>query len=68
MFYKCIGNDKVLVLIVYVIDIILTDDDETRLTFVKKKLGDYFQIEDLGTLRYFLGMEFVRSKSGILVN
>ena len=42
--------------------------DETRVTFVKKKLVDDFQIKDLGTLKYFLGMEFARSKSGILVN
>ena len=27
-----------------------------------------FKIKDLGSLKYFLGMEFARSKSGILVN
>ena len=27
-----------------------------------------FQIKDLGTLKYFLGMEFPKSKSDILVN
>ena len=68
MFYKHKGNDKVVVLIVYVDDIILTGNDKTKLTFVKKKLADDFQIKDLGTLKYFLGMEFVRSKSTIFVN
>ncbi|TYK28325.1 reverse transcriptase [Cucumis melo var. makuwa] len=48
--------------------IILTDNDETGLTFVKKKLTNDFQIKDLETLKNFLGMEFARSKSGILVN
>ena len=52
-----------MVLIVYVDDIILIGNDETRLTFVKKKLAD----KDLITLKYFLGMLFVRPKSGILV-
>ena len=35
---------------------------------MKKKLADDFQIKDLGTLKYFLGMETAKSKSGILVN
>ena len=68
MFYKHTENDKVVVLIVWVYDIILTVSDETWLTFVKKKLADDFQIKDLGTLKYFLSMEFARSKSDILVN
>ncbi|TYK01502.1 Lysosomal alpha-mannosidase [Cucumis melo var. makuwa] len=34
----------------------------------EKKLADDFQIKDLGTLKYFLSMEFARSKSDILVN
>ncbi|KAA0038659.1 uncharacterized protein E5676_scaffold455G005590 [Cucumis melo var. makuwa] len=49
MFYKHKGNDKVVVLIVYVDDIILIDNDEIVLTFMKKKLADYFQIKDLET-------------------
>ena len=55
-------------LIVYVDDIILPGNDETRPTFMKKKLADDFQIKNLGTLKYSLGMEFARSKSGILIN
>ena len=50
MFYKHTRNHKVMVLIVYVDDIILTYNDETRSTFVKKKLVDDFQIKDLETL------------------
>ena len=52
----------------YVDDIILTSNGKTGLTFVEKKLVIDFQIKDLGTIRYFLGMEFAMSKSGILVN
>ena len=39
-----------------------------RQTFVKKKLANDFQIKDLGTSKYFLCMQFAKSKSGILVN
>lgn len=41
MFYKHTRNDKVMVLIVYV-DIILTNNDETRLTFVNTKVSWWF--------------------------
>ena len=68
MFYKHTEKNKVVVLIVYVNDIILTGNDETEMSIVKEKLAKDFKIKDLGSLKYFLGMEFARSKSGILVN
>lgn len=43
-------------------------NDEIGLASMKEKLADDFQIKDLGTLRYFQGMEFARTKSDILVN
>ncbi|RVW64704.1 Retrovirus-related Pol polyprotein from transposon RE1 [Vitis vinifera] len=35
---------------------------------LKGKLAEEFEIKDLGALKYFLGMEFARSKEGIFVN
>lgn len=55
-------------MIVYVDDIILTSNDETKLATIKKRLGKEFQIKDLGILKYFLGIELVKSKEGIFVN
>ena len=66
IFYKNTGNEKVMVLIVYVDDIILIDNYEIRLTFVKKKLVVDFQIKNLGTLKCFLCMEFAESKLAFL--
>ena len=68
MFYKHSINNKVAILIVYVDDIILTGNDETELAVLKKKLAKEFQIKDLRILKYFLGMEFARSKEGIFIN
>ena len=48
-------------------DIILTGDDYTELERLKKGLVKDFEIKDLGTLKYFLSMEFERSKEGIFV-
>ncbi|KAH9650552.1 protein kinase domain-containing protein [Citrus sinensis] len=68
IFYKHSKDGKITILIVYVDDIILTGDDETELAALKKRLAKKFQIKDLGVLKYFLGMEFARSKEGIFVN
>ncbi|XP_059635870.1 uncharacterized mitochondrial protein AtMg00810-like [Cornus florida] len=68
MFYKHGEEGKIAVLIVYVDDIILTGDDIEELTRLKKKLAKDFEVKDLGALKYFLGMEFVRSREGIFVN
>lgn len=68
MFYKHTEKNKVVLLIVYVDDIILTGNNETEMSIIKEKLAKDFKIKDLGSLKYFLGMEFARSKSGILVN
>ena len=35
---------------------------------LKKRLATEFEIKDFGMLKYFLGMEFARSKEGIFVN
>lgn len=65
MFYKHNKEGKVAILIVYMDDIILTGDDIEELKRLKKKLATAFEIKDLGTLKYFLGIEFARSKEGI---
>ncbi|RVW85258.1 Retrovirus-related Pol polyprotein from transposon RE1 [Vitis vinifera] len=68
MFYKHSNEGKVVILIVYVDDIVLTGDDCNELEKLKGKLAEEFEIKDLGALKYFLGMEFARSKEGIFVN
>ena len=46
-------------------DIIFTRDNLAKLERLKKFFAKEFEIKDLGTLKY-LGMEFGRSKEGIL--
>ena len=61
-------KEKIAILIVYVDDIIFTGDDSIELEGLKKVLANDFEIKDLGTLKYFLGMEFARSKKGLFVS
>ena len=67
-FHNHSSDDKLAILIVYVDDIILTGDNLAELERWKNFLAKEFEIKDLGTLRYFLGMEFASSKEGIFVS
>lgn len=67
MFFKHTENGKMVVPIIYVDDIILTGNDVEEVA-LKKKLANDFEIKDLRLLKYFLGMEFARSREGISVN
>lgn len=52
-------------LIVNVDDIVITRNDIDEVKRLKKKhLHSEFEIKDLGKLRYFLGIEFAKSKKG----
>ena len=62
MFIRHSQNGKIAILIVYVDDIILTGDDVLEMNRLKTSLSSTFEIKDLGSLRYFLGMEVARSK------
>jgi len=55
-------------LLVYVDDIVLTGNCISEIQSVKTFLDKQFCIKDLGQLRFFLGFEIDRSKSGILLN
>ncbi|KAM0022126.1 putative RNA-directed DNA polymerase [Helianthus debilis subsp. tardiflorus] len=61
-------QDRRIILVVYVDDIIITGDDEVGITKLKQFLQSQFQISDLGRLRYFLGIEVSRSPQGILLS
>ncbi|KAF5453775.1 hypothetical protein F2P56_023495 [Juglans regia] len=61
------NKDDFVALLVYVDDIILGSSSLTAIDSVKAYLHDQFKIRDLGMLKYFLGLEVARSKSGIHV-
>lgn len=61
-------NGKFTALIVYVDDIVLIEDDINEMARVKEKLATNFEIKDLGSLRYFLGMKVARSKKRNVVS
>ena len=58
-------DDRCIILLVYVDDIILTGDDTVGIAHVKQSLGKVFDVRDLGALKYFLGIKVTRSRHGI---
>ena len=69
LFTKISSNAFTIVLI-YVDDMIITDNDENVIAALKKSfhLHTKFRIKDLSQLRYFLGIEVACSTGGISIS
>ena len=52
-------------ILVYVDDMVITGNDCACVISLKSVLDQKFGIKDLGSLKYFLGLEIARNKSGI---
>ncbi|GJY27053.1 retrovirus-related pol polyprotein from transposon RE2, partial [Tanacetum coccineum] len=53
--------------LVYVDDLIISGNDSKAITQFKTYLSDRFHMKDLGTLKYFLGVEVARAQDGIFL-
>ncbi|CAH9099460.1 unnamed protein product [Cuscuta europaea] len=54
--------------LVYVDDLLISGNDGAAIATFKSYLNDCFHMKDLGTLKYFLGIEVARSPTGIFLN
>ncbi|XP_016648921.1 PREDICTED: uncharacterized mitochondrial protein AtMg00810-like [Prunus mume] len=59
---------KVTLLIIYIDDMIVTGDDTIEIERLQKRLASEFEMKDLGSLEYFLGVEVTRSKHGLFLS
>ncbi|WP_286497683.1 reverse transcriptase domain-containing protein, partial [Escherichia coli] len=55
----------IVIICIYVDDLIVGGDHESEIEHVKTLLKEEFDMKDLGELRYFLGIEIVRTEEGI---
>ncbi|XP_069145613.1 uncharacterized mitochondrial protein AtMg00810-like [Solanum lycopersicum] len=62
------SDTGMVIVLVYVDDLLITGSDPVLVQATKQVLHSRFKIEDLGELKYFLGIEFCRSESGIVMN
>ncbi|KAA0033123.1 putative mitochondrial protein [Cucumis melo var. makuwa] len=57
-------SNGIVLLLLYVDDVIITDDDPQALSDLQCYLSKHFEMKDLGNLNYFLGLEISLSPSG----
>ena len=55
----------IVVITIYVDDLIIVGDSDVEIDHVKGLLKQEFEMKDLGELRYFLGIEVIRTSEGI---
>ena len=67
VFYRN-SDSGVILLVVYVDDIVITGSDIAGITSLKEFLKTQFHTKDLGSLKYFLGIEVMRCKKGIFLS
>ena len=57
VFHHHTSTGQCIYLIVYVDDIVITNNDQDGIQKLKQHLFSHFQTKDLGKLKYFLGIE-----------
>ena len=67
LFLKKTGS-KITCLLIYIDNMIITGEDEDEIKTLKSKLFQEFEIKDLRRLKYFLGIEVLRSHRGIFIS
>lgn len=63
-----VNGDSFTGVLIYVDDIIITGNNLEKMEHLKSFLLKQFRIKDLGDLKYFLGIEFSRSKKGLFLS
>lgn len=66
--FTCHRGSRLTVLLVYVIDIVITGDDDLIANLLKSFMARYFHIKDLGPLKYFLVIEVSQFSNSIFLN
>ncbi|GKA86170.1 ribonuclease H-like domain-containing protein [Tanacetum coccineum] len=61
-------GDVSLYLLLYVDDLVITGNSKTKIKSFKSFLNKKFKINDLGELKYFLGIEVLKTKNGLCLN
>lgn len=63
---KSVGN--IIIVCLYVDDLLITGGNEGEIAELKKELMSEFEMTDMGVLSYFLGLEFKKTESDILMH
>lgn len=67
LFVKGHSSGIFIALLIYVDEKVIASNDECVVKELKESLGKKFRMKDLGSLKYFLGLEVARSAKGISI-
>jgi len=68
VYVKETKHQNLLIVCLYVDDLIVTGDMQSEIKHFKAKMKITFEMTDLGTLSYFLDLEFVQTPHRILMH
>lgn len=67
-FYKYSADGKFFGVVIYVDDILVASSENDMINEFKIFLQAHFKLKDLGTPKYFLGIEIARNQSGVFLS
>ncbi|KAK2443673.1 putative mitochondrial protein [Trifolium repens] len=67
VYVKCSADSSSLIICLYVDDLLVTGSDSNEIEKFELTMNKEFEMTDLGSLSYFLGMEFVKTSKGMMM-
>ena len=60
-----VNKGSIIILLIYMDDILIASNDVNAINIFKQFLDNTFKLKELGTLKYFLGLEVARTTKGL---
>jgi len=68
VYVKIVQLNQLIIICLYVDDLLIIGSNTTDIEKIKQNLKMEFKMTDLGTLSYFLGLEFFYTEKGIIMH
>ena len=60
-------DERIVLLLLYVDDLLLIGSNRLKITWIKEKLMQKFDMSELGFLHIYLGVECIRTNEGVFI-
>ncbi len=67
-FYFALEDGKVVILILYVGDLIITKNNTSKINWIIEQLESRFEMTNLRKYKFYLGVEFLMMEKGIFMS
>ncbi|KAJ4765650.1 Retroelement pol polyprotein-like [Rhynchospora pubera] len=66
--FTCHKGKSFIAILIYVDDLVIAGSDSNAVHAFKRYMSEVFHLKDLGTLKYFLGIEIARGATGLFLS